>query len=759
MSATTRAAALCVVVRCLLLAGLPIVPLAAVAQEAARAPQNERARPKIGLVLSGGGARGVAHIGVLKALEQLHVRVDYIAGTSMGAVIGGLYSSGMSPEEIERWFAEADWRYLLSDAPPRASRSFRDKERDARLNQNLQIGVSRSGQVQVPAGFISGQKLLLNLRELTLPVRNRNNFDRLPIPFRAIATDLQTGEKVVLGSGSLADAMRASMAVPGVFTPHEIDGRLLVDGGLSSNLPIETVRAMGADIVIAVDVRPELLKSPEDLSSALAVTNQMLDILIQRDTIAQIRTLGAGDIYVRLPLPGAGSADFAGSVASIPLGYERTMEKAGELRRLALSEQRFNAYLAGQRVARESDIRISFLEYPGVDGPVRQSLASEIPFAPGERIELWKLQKELVGLEGFHNSEIVDYRVIEADGSYGLRLETRPKSRGPNYVNAGFDFDYSSAGETYADVLLSFRMTELNSLGAEWETFLSIGDLTRVFSEWYQPVDPARRFFLAASVLYSNEFINALDGRDERFAFRLQNALAGVDAGLRLGQSGEFRFGYSGGSSRVSRELNLPPNSTGWSARGELRGALTLDTLDRANFPTGGFFGSATATVSREELGAGANYSRLDAQLYKPITFGKNTIVPRVVAGLSISGNDLPLYDRSPLGGFLQLSGFSRRGLYDQNAALVELIYYRELTKLPAAVGGGIYAGFSLEAGDVWSDLDDLDLGNIKYGGSVFLGADTILGPLYLGVGGASGSEAAVYLQLSPIFRSDRRPR
>lgn len=577
----------------------------------------------------------MAHIGVLKALEELHVPIDYIAGTSMGAVVGGLYASGMSPEEIEHWFAEADWRYLLSDSPPRESRSFRDKEREARLNQNLEVGVSRSGAVQLPAGFITGQKVLLNLRELTLPVRAIEDFDRLAIPFRAIATDLQTGEKVVLASGSLAEAMRSSMAVPGVFTPFLLEGWLLVDGGLSSNLPIATVRRMGADIVIAVDVRPDLQKTPEELASAIAVANQMLDILIQRETVAQIRTLSPSDVYVRVPLPGASSSDFAGSTKNIEPGYAGAMSNADALRRYAVSGVRFERYVAGQRIPRETALRISFLEYPGANGPLRKPLETEISFAPGDRIEHWQLEKELGRIEGFHDVEIADFRVIEVNGEYGLRIETRAKSRGPNYVNLGFDFDYSSAGETNADILLSLRLTELNRLGAEWETFLSIGDFTRVFSEWYQPVDPARHFFLAANALYSNDFINALDGSDRRLGFRLQNALGGIDFGARLGTVGEVRFGYSGGSSRIGRDLNLPPNSTGWSTRSELRAALTFDTLDRVNFPTQGFFSSTVASFSREELGARANYSRLDAQIYKPITFGKNTVVPRLVAGIN----------------------------------------------------------------------------------------------------------------------------
>lgn len=712
--------------------------------------------PRIGLVLSGGGARGVAHIGALKALEELRVPVHFIAGTSMGAVVGGLYASGMSPEAIEQTLAEADWRYLLSDAPPRESRSFREKERDSRLNQNLQIGVSETGEVQVPVGFISGQKLLTKLRALTLPIRHVEEFDRLPIPFRAIATDLVTGEKVILANGSLPDAMRASMAVPGVFTPHVINGRSLVDGGLSSNLPIETVRAMGADVVIAVDVRPEL-KSAEELSSAIAVTNQMLDILIQRETLAQIRTLRESDIYVRLDLPNAGSTDFAGAVANIPTSYEKVLTQTRELSRLAVSRARFESYLTAQRVARTPAIEISFVEVPGESGAVRRNLSRQISFGEGERIELWKLQRELLGLEGFRNMEVVDFRVVERDGEYGLLLETAPKSRGPNYMNLGFDFDYASSGETDANLLLSFRMTELNRLGLEWENFLSIGDRTRVLSELYQPIEPSRRFFLAGTGLYSSEFVSALDAADERLGFRLQTVVAGLDAGVRLGQFGELRLGYTGGFSRIGRALGLPPDVAGWHDRGELRAALTIDTLDRTNFPTRGLFANAVAIRSREEFGADQNYSRVEGQLYTPITFGKNTVVPRILAGLSLSGNDLPYYDRASLGGFLHLSGYSRGSLYDQNAALAELIYYRELMELPAALGGGIYAGLSVEVGQIWDDK--FDAGDLKYGGSIFLGADTIIGPLYLGVGGAKGSEGAIYLQLNPVLRGERRTR
>jgi NTE family protein len=228
---------------------------------------------------------------------------------------------------------------------------------------------------------------------------------------------------------------------------------------------------------------------------------------------------------------------------------------------------------------------------------------------------------------------------------------------------------------------------------------------------------------------------------------------------MRLGNFGEIRFGYVTGASRIGRTLGLSEDAPGTAARGELRAALTLDTLDQTNFPTRGFFAETNLTASSRTLGARDDYQRLEVQLYKPMTFGKNTWVPRLVAGLNPGGSDLPLYDRFSLGGFLQLSGYTRRGLHDQNMLLGQLVYYREITKLAPGVGGGVYAGFSVEAGNVWNEIDTADLRDLTYSGSLFLGADTLLGPLQFGIGAAEGGETAIYLQLSPLFRPARQRR
>ncbi|HZJ15343.1 MAG TPA: patatin-like phospholipase family protein, partial [Chthoniobacteraceae bacterium] len=472
------------------------------------APQtrSETARPKIGLVLSGGAARAAAHVGVLKALEELRVPVDCIAGTSMGGVVGGLYASGMSPDEIESWFGRVDWRELFSDQAPRYPSLYSTKERDFDLNQNVELSISAKKGLKFPSGFIAGQNLLVTLRELLLPVREVHDFDQLRIPFRAVATDIETGDKIVLSRGDLVGALRATMSVPAVFTPYKIGDRLLIDGGVSSNLPIDAAREMGADRIIAVDVHAALKKESE-LDTITAVADQLLEIVTQKDTRAQIATLGAGDLYIYLKMERASLSDFDRVAQNIDEGYRETMKRASALRAFAVSDAEYASFLVRQRLARENSVQISFLKMDTPAGPGRHELRRPIPFTPGDPLAFAQLEEPFAGAETLRREEVVDFKVINEDGRTGLLLTTRKRRKGPHYFNFGLDFAYSSSGETDANLLFSIRMTELNALGAEWRTFASIGDSTRVFTELLQPIDRERRIFLAPGLIFGSEFI------------------------------------------------------------------------------------------------------------------------------------------------------------------------------------------------------------------------------------------------------------
>jgi len=344
------AAALCL--------ALPAAGRAAPAQETA--PH----RPRIGLVLSGGGALGLAHIGVLKVLEELHVPVDCVAGTSMGAIVGGLYAAGYAPEEIERLAYELPWSKLIEDQPDRRHLPYRRKVDDQTYLTPIQLGLS-GGRLRMPSGLIAGHRLGIELRLLTLRVLGSDDFDRLPLPFRAVAADIGNGEMVVLRRGELARAMRASMAVPGVFSPVELDGRLLVDGGVVDNLPVDQARAMGADIVIAVDVGTPMAakRRPDSIASILSRTTDMLT------RVNVERMLPSVDLLIQPEVRTFGLLDFDQGREILPKGETAARARAVDLARLAVDDGEWQAFLRRHRRT-TPQVRITALSVdpgPGLD--------------------------------------------------------------------------------------------------------------------------------------------------------------------------------------------------------------------------------------------------------------------------------------------------------------------------------------------------------------------------------------------------------
>ncbi|MBV8876208.1 MAG: patatin-like phospholipase family protein, partial [Gammaproteobacteria bacterium] len=358
---STRAVASRLRALCLLLAAALAAPAVSNAQATAEpgAPNELHHRPRIGLVLSGGGARGTAHIGVLKVLEQLHIPIDAVAGTSMGAVVGGLYASGLSARDIEKVMTSINWQDAFRDRPPREDLDLRRKEEDETFLVKYHFGL-RDRRIVVPKGLIQGQKLTETLRRLTLPVARIADFDELPTPFRAVATDLENGESVVMGSGDLTSAMRASLSAPGVFAPVEREGRLLVDGGIADNVPVDIARSMGVDVLIVVDVGSTLLPRKQ-LTSAPVISNQMLAILINRNSQAQLATLGPRDVLIRPVLGDASTFDFGSVARVIAAGEKAARASTAELAALGVSEQDIEKYALHREALRIPPPRIDFV--------------------------------------------------------------------------------------------------------------------------------------------------------------------------------------------------------------------------------------------------------------------------------------------------------------------------------------------------------------------------------------------------------------
>jgi len=505
-------------------------------------------RPKIGLVLSGGGARGAAHIGVIKALEELRVPIDYIAGTSMGAIVGGLYASGMTVDEIEEALTSIDWSDAFKDRIPREDRSFRRKTDDDTYLVKSKAGLSDDLKFKLPTGFIQGQKIDLIFKRLTIPVSDIQTFDDFIIPYRAIATDIVTGEAVILDSGDLALAMRASMSVPAAFSAIEINGRLLVDGGVSNNLPVDVAREMGADIVIAVDISTPLLKR-DDLKSAVDITNQLTGILTRRNTEAQIASLSGNDVLIVPDLGEITSASFDEADEAVPKGYSATEAKNKELLRLALPASGYADFLA-QRTTDTTKRKtqtpvIDFIKLENQSRISDEMLLARLKIREGQPLDVAKLENDIGKIYGLELFENIRYEVVEEEGQTGLILHVEERSWGPNYLQPGIAMSGDQDGDGTYNIALAYTRTAINRLGGEWRTAIQIGASPLFFSEIYQPLDINSRYFVHPKLFVGRNTVNLYSREGEELAeYRVTQYGIDLASGRDFGTWGEVRLGF-----------------------------------------------------------------------------------------------------------------------------------------------------------------------------------------------------------------------
>ncbi len=707
---------------------------------------NTPPRPKVGLVLSGGGARGAAHVGVLKVLEDMRIPVDVITGASMGAVIGGLYAMGYDARHLEALIDEIDWTDKFDDDPARSSLSFRRKQDDRDFLVDFDIGVGARG-LELPLGLVQGQKMNLLLKAQTLPVEHIDDFDDLHIPFRAVATDVETGLPVALGDGDLATALRASMAVPGAFSPVEIGDRLLIDGGVSNNLPVDVAREMGADVLIVVDIQFPLL-SRDELRSALDITGQLLTILVNRESMAQLETLDADDVVIVPELGRMGSTEFHLAGQAIDIGETTAHKQYEALARLSVSEQDYAAYVADRTLLHQTPT-IDYVRVAGSETLRREVLSSQLDIGTGP-IDLEALGSGINRLYGLSAFQLVDYE-LERDGDRtGLAVTTTDKSWGPNYLALGARLTDDLDGTSRYTLGARYTRTAINRRGAEWRSDLQIGTNPRLFSEFYQPVDAAWRYFIAPQIELERFEADLFD-RDQRVAELLvSSASAGFDIGRTFGNWGEFRVGLrrtNGRSSLRVGEIDAVPDSFN---SGAVTARFGHDTLDDVNFPRRGWRNELSWEGLRAGLGSSTNRDRLTASSLWAGSRGSGTWVLATRAGTILRGAG-EVQDLFDLGGLFRLSGIRTGQLRGQHYALVDLAHYRQFNT-SASFDAPIYAGATLEIGNAWDDSDRIGLDNAILAGSLFLGMDTFIGPVYLAYGLAEGGQTAAYFLLGRAF-------
>ena len=720
-----------------------VLPLAVAAQGQEPSPEP---RPRIGVALSGGGARGGAHVGVLQVLEELHVPVDAISGTSMGALIGGLYAAGVPIERLEQDLRGADWKDLLDDRPAYRDLVYRRKEDASRYLVDFELGF-RGGKLRQPRGLRAGQKLAFEARMLLLDAPREANFLRFPIPFRATATDVETGDRVILDHGDLVESMLASIAIPGVFAPVALDGRLLVDGGIVDNLPVDLVREQAVDVVIAVDVGTPLADR-EKLRSMFSVLGQTLSFLTRKNTTS---SLADADLVITPDLGGISSADFASTPEAITRGRDAALAMKDALLPYALDAVAWKDYVARRTPAPPAPHVVGGIRVEGAERVDPRAILSRMHSKPGDPLDPEILRKDLERVFGLDYFQRVTVDVVPEDGRETIVIHVQEKSWGPTYMRFGLEIVDDLEGHAQYDVRTSITRTLLNRRGLEWRNDLQLGSTQLARSELYQPIDFSGRFFIAPWIQGLREkppiFV---DGR--RIAqYDVKTLGGGLDVGTQFGSLGEIRVGVS----RASVHADVDTGAADLPAFDVSLGAATLrvalSTLDRPMIATHGCEVRAGADFSRRSLGADDDYDRAFGGASYFFGGGRHTGF-FVADGGSSLGSTLPAYDMFTLGGLFSLGGYSEGEFRGQYYATAKAGYHFRIASLPPAFGRGAYLGALVEAGNVWNAPADISVQDLRYSFTALLGADTIIGPMFLAYATAEGGSNRVYLTVGRTF-------
>lgn len=753
-----------------LLLALLAITLAPAHADDAPPPPSTIPAPKICVVLSGGGARGFAHVGVLRYLEQHHIPVHCIAGTSMGAVIGGLYASGLSADEIERRVNAINLGDVALDIVDRRKLAQPLREDDENYPISATFGLSNSG-VSLPLGAIQANQFMQLLHNWTAQVPPDVSFDRLPIPFRAVATDLETGNMVIFDHGPLHKAIRASMAAPGVFAPIEIDGRLMSDGGLVRNLPVDVARSMGADVIIAVNIGTPLLPR-EDLKGFFNISKQMMNILTEQNVNEQKKNLGPRDVLINPDLGDIGFMDFPRADEAAEIGRKAAEAVQDQLAALQLDE---GAYLAQMRMRPNpalNQIRIAFVDVHTSGKIPPDDVRRQLNIQVGCVYNSEDINRRITPLINSRQFDSVTHSLVQRGDEYGVEVDATERSWGPNFLRVGLALFTGFDGQSGFEIQVGHRLPWLTDGGLEWRNDIELGTIYGINSELRQPLSVREGSYAAPYVEMQQKPLYLYSDNTPVAEYRMQSSRAGVDLGVPIGEfsdAGEWRSGL------VATHYNLRPRLGGlvlendsefvsvgslpWVKLNEyaLRSRFTVDQLDTPVFPRDGYRLGA-------ELFAGVNQDSADStvisthsdlrgfhQLTLDATWAHSEMEHSV--NLSMQAGAREQAGTSIPGIGLSLGGFQRLTAYQPDQFVGNYLLYGNATYLYRAVkfgmaGEAAFVGTSLEVGNAANERGDFTLNRLKKSLSVFVGANTFMGPVHFGVAIAPAGEFNLFLQL-----------
>ena len=710
-------------------------------EEEARSNEQLRASedvyPKIGLVLSGGGARGFAHIGALKVLEELGMPIDYIVGTSMGSIIGGLYAAGYSVSEIEQVITEVNWDDVFSDTPPRKMWSSLKKLQSSKYL--FGIGFTRKG-LTLPQGITKGQKISTLFSFLTIPVSGVAHFDDFPIPFRAVATDIENGEAVILDRGSLADAMRASMSVPGFFTPVDIDGRLLVDGGVVNNLPVDVMQKMGADIIIAVDVSSDLVDR-EKLGNPLAILNQMIGLQILKAT-EKNRELA--DLLIMTDLEDYTSTDFNKGLEMSVLGEQSTRKHLEELQALLTEIKKTRPTSRSVPKSLLTKYQDMYIEDVVLTGDVQRDTSIMKYFQQYENasIDPEFLERTVSSIFSTGNYESVKFSLTPGQDEHGrvFNLKLQEKAVNPHLFRFGMYYETrQGAADDKMVMLLNATFNDLTGRGSWWSTDFEFVNVNKLQTQYFQPLFKG---VFALPILYdSGDFQIVYRDQDADGRYDIDQTGGTFSLGTLLPRIGAVMVGYN--FEAVTTKLiaeSIPPEEYPETdgTVSSIQVQNSLDRLDDFPFPHSGGLFELYYEWADKQLGGTVGFHKLSADYWRYFSLATHHTLGAHLQLGSDFRSGLPAYREFLLGGRYSFVGYKAEEVRGKSIATLGLEYRYKFFELPAPIGKGIFATLIGNIGNAWRSLDELvaeienSTYNPRYGGSIGLAMDTFLGPVTL---------------------------
>ena len=713
-------------------------------------------RPKIGLVLSGGGAKGAAHIGVLKVLEQYNIPIDYVVGTSIGAYVGGLYALGYEADEIEKIMLNLPWDKSYSDFIPRELLSLRDKNHRDQYNISFRLGYS-DGQLKAPTGLLLGQSAGKLLKLSTDVVAQVQSFDDLAIPYRAIATNLATAKAVVIKRGSITKAMSASAAVPGVLEPVNIEGQLLVDGGIANNMPIDVVKAMGADIVIAIDIGSPLLDK-DNINDTLDVINQLSTILTNNTTLAQMKYLSPRDILIRPEIDDLSTTDFTVMPKALILGEQSALLAKEKLMLLSVSNQKYSEYQ--QEIQRKKrawfdtfTLPVIEIEYQNHSQVSTVVIKEKFAITIGDVVTKGQLQSAIDRVYALNEFERVDAEFVDLPNGRKLIVTLEEKSWGPDYLHFGFNLQTDFSYRSIVALDLAYAQNNITRYGGKWLNEVKIGWETTLASEFYQPLEKSQRYFSSARVEYAQD---KWEPTQERPELTNEYFKANIGIGYNYTNNGALELGIIGQKGELSLN-NIENASFDYDSFGGYL-SFDYDNLNSMNFPTEGNKFSFNIFWRNENYQKFDDVEPTDSSIEATfdwrgaLSFKSHAFVG--IASFATVDNDTNFSVHvTELGGFLNLSGYQKDALIGSHKAFAAVVYQYDLGKeLFGDDSMPLYLGTSVEAGNVWTLEESIKAQDMITSGSLYLGTDTSFGPAVFGVGFASGGKSTVFLSLGKSF-------